>query len=128
MTFCPVTADLNRYLADCDRADAIDRALDAKVAGWMGDSDAIAGAWDEIEEDGPAIMGVDIALALTGHPDDRGIRAERLLALVEQKVRDKLAEKAPDALEAEAENARIDAAEALADARADRYADAVDYL
>lgn len=127
MSFCPVTADLNRYLAEADRADAITRRCDDKVADWMRDGDAIAGAWDELEEDGPALMGVDIALALTGHRDDRAIRAERLLALVEQKVRDKLAEKAPEAIEAEDESARQDAAEAAAEARADFDEAAADF-
>lgn len=81
--------DLDRYLAELDRGDADKQWIDRQAQGYWDDSDNIVDAWCRIAANDPeCLFALDVANAMTGHPDDRAIRAERLLSLIEEKIGD----------------------------------------
>lgn len=82
-------AGLKRYLADIDRGDNDREWCNRQAEGYWDNSDKIVDAWRRIADNDPeCLFALDVANAMTGHPDDRAIRAERLLSLIEDKIAD----------------------------------------
>ena len=94
--------------------DTLLEQIDTRVAALLADDVAVANAWtDDCEAMGEGLSGVDVAIALIGHPDDRAARALRLLDVIEAKVTGRLQDQAKSALQQEtdeADEARADAA------------------
>lgn len=82
-------ADLNRHLAELDRGDSDKQWIDRRAEGYWSSASLIAEAWQRVTvRDIEYLFALDIVCAMTGHPDSREARAERLLSLIEDKIAD----------------------------------------
>lgn len=114
--------DLDRHLAEMDEADARERAEEAKVLGWKSDRPKIVEAMTELLENGePADLAEWIGDVVFGRGSEK--RNQFLIEKLEEAILAKFSEWAPDAVDEDIENAKIDEAEAKAAARADHWED-----
>lgn len=82
-------ADLFRHYASLENGDADQQWCERQAQSYWDESDKIVDAWRRIAgKDPECLFALDVANAMTGHPDDRAIRAERLLSLIEDKISD----------------------------------------
>lgn len=114
----PVMQDLNAHLNREAREDSRSEAEQVKLEEWMKDSDKIEEAWDELVYASDSVPSIDVAIALTCHPDDRADLAMQMLDAIEAKIRAHLSELVSEAVDKDERQAAEDAAEDAAEERA----------
>lgn len=128
MNFCPVTADLNRYLAQQDRDDAYAEAVESKLDTLMDESSEVAEALDDIMgasdvgSDGCTLFAGDLAGVLVASEAAFEAEAIRYFHDLRDKVREQMRDRAASRVDDEIEKSKADAAEAAYEAREDARA------
>jgi hypothetical protein len=113
----PVMRDLDRYLAEQEEADALSTLEDQKVKEWFSDVEKVAEAVSEVLEDDVCDAIAEIMVST----EEPSTRFKKLYAFFEDKIQEKLKAKAPEAVQADIEQSKQDAAEAAAEAREDYF-------
>ena len=118
MNHCPITADLNRYLDELDRADSRSECVDAKLDELMEDAAEVGSALDIIMGDsdvgsgGNTLFAGDLAAVLLASDVAFGSEAVQFFYKLRERVRDQLrsdAETLVDEALAESEDAAAEA-------------------
>ena len=118
MNHCPVTADLNRYLAEQDRNDSRGEFIDTKLDELMESSAEVGSALDilmgdsDVGSDGNTLFAADMAAVLLASDVAFGSEAVQFFYKLRERVRDQLrsdAETLVDEALAESEDAAAEA-------------------
>lgn len=97
---CAVTADLNRYLDEQDKCEALGELIDARIDEKMGDHAVLAGALDELmacshhNNDGNTIFAADLANVLLASDDAFGGECIRFFLTLRERARAQLHDEA----------------------------------
>lgn len=123
MNHCPVTADLNAYLAEQERDEALTEQVDAKVDELMESQVDVAGALDvlmgecDVDTNGNSLFGNDLAAVLLASDAAFGAEAIRYFVKLREQVRQQLRPDAENLVANDLERSGQDYADSVADAR-----------
>ncbi|UEW68415.1 hypothetical protein [Xanthomonas phage MET23-P3] len=129
MNHCPVTADLDRYLAEQDRNDSRGEFIDTKLDELMESSAEVGSALDilmgdsDVGSDGNTLFAADMAAVLLASDAAFGYEAVQFFHKLRDRVRDQLRADAETLVDADLAASEESAAEARYEAQqADREA------
>ena len=123
MNFCPVTADLNRYLAQQELDDAYAAAVESKLDTMMEESSEVAEALDDIigssdvGSDGCTMFAGDLTSVLMASDAAFEADAIRYFRDLRDRVREQMRDRAESLVNAEIEQSKDAAEEAAYEAR-----------
>ncbi|MGC7464226.1 hypothetical protein QT654_20575 [Xanthomonas citri pv. citri] len=127
MNHCPVTADLDRYLAEQDRNDSRGEFIDTKLDELMESSAEVGSALDilmgdsDVGSDGNTLFAADMAAVLLASDAAFGYEAVQFFHKLRDRVRDQLRADAETLVDADLAASEEAAAEARYEAQhADR--------
>lgn len=118
MNHCPVTADLDRYLADQDRNDSRGEFIDTKLDELMESSAEVGSALDilmgdsDVGSDGNTLFAADMAAVLLASDAAFGAEAVQFFHKLRDRVRDQLRADAESLVDADLAASEEAAAEA----------------
>lgn len=118
MNHCPVTADLDRYLADQDRNDSRGEFIDTKLDELMESSAEVGSALDilmgdsDVGSDGNTLFAADMAAVLLASDAAFGAEAVQFFHKLRDRVRDQLRADAESLVDADLAASEEVAAEA----------------
>lgn len=123
MNHCPVTADLNEYLAQQERADSRSEAICAKVQELMEDQSEIASALDDmigfsdVGSDGNSLFAADAAAVLLASPAAFEAECVRYFIRLRERVENYMQDPATVLVDEQEQTSAADHQEAIAAAR-----------
>lgn len=123
MNHCPVTADLNAYLSEQERGEALAEQVDAKVDELMESQVDVSGSLDtlmgdsDVDTNGNSLFANDLAAVLLASDAAFGAEAIRYFVKLREQVRQQLRPDAENLVASDAERSAQDHAEQQADLR-----------